>query len=315
MEKIIPIIILGPTASGKSKIGIKIAKALNGEIINADAMQIYKGFDVGTGKIREEEWEGITHHLISFLNPKETYSAGRYRIDCLKIIEEIKKRKKVPIIVGGTGFYIRALLKGIAPIPEVPKNLRNKLNKLISFYGCNYFYKFLSFLDPAYSKKVSKNDKQRIERALEVIFFSGKPFSNFFNNDFEKNDSFLNLKIGLYLEKEELKKRIIERVEKMIENGWLEEVKRLIDMQIPLSSQSFKSIGYIEMAEVLEGKLNLAQAKEIIIKKTVSYAKRQMVWFKKEKDVLWVKAKDLELAFFSILRYIKEKTEGEGYDK
>ncbi len=315
MGKIIPIIILGPTASGKSKIGIKIAKALNGEVINADAMQIYKGFDIGTGKIKENEWEGITHHLISFLVPIETYSAGRYRIDCLKIIDEIKKRKKVPIIVGGTGFYIRTLLKGIAPIPEVPKNLRNKLNKLISSYGCNYFYKFLSFLDPIYSKKVSKNDKQRIERALEVIFFSGKPFSNFFNNDFEKRDSFENLKIGLYLEKEELKKRIRDRVEKMIESGWLEEVKRLIDMQIPLNSQSFKSIGYIEMAEVLEGKLNLAQAKEIIIKKTISYAKRQIVWFKKEKEVFWIKAKDLELAFFSILRYIKEKTEGEGYDK
>ena len=276
MENIIPVIILGPTASGKSEIAIKLANVLNGEIINADSMQIYKGFDIGTGKLNEKEREGIKHHLISFLNPEEEYSAGKYRKDCLRIIEEIKKRGKIPIIVGGTGFYIRTLLKGIAPIPEIPKKLRDRLNKIISSYGCEYFYRFLSVLDPVYIKKISKNDKQRIERAIEVIFFSGKSFSSFFNDELNKNDSFENIKIGLFLEKEELKRRIAERVEKMIRNGWLEEVKNLIDMKIPINSQSFKSIGYREMAYVLEGKLNLDQAKEVIIRKTFLYAKRQM---------------------------------------
>jgi len=313
LENIIPVIILGPTASGKSEIAIKLANVLNGEIINADSMQIYKGFDIGTGKLNEKEREGIKHHLISFLNPEEEYSAGKYRKDCLRIIEEIKKRGKIPIIVGGTGFYIRTLLKGIAPIPEIPKKLRDRLNKIISSYGCEYFYRFLSVLDPVYIKKISKNDKQRIERAIEVIFFSGKSFSSFFNDELNKNDSFENIKIGLFLEKEELKRRIAERVEKMIRNGWLEEVKNLIDMKIPINSQSFKSIGYREMAYVLEGKLNLDQAKEVIIRKTFLYAKRQMTWFKKEKNVHWIKSNDLELAFFSALRYIKEKKEGELY--
>jgi len=313
LENIIPVIILGPTASGKSEIAIKLANVLNGEIINADSMQIYKGFDIGKGKLNAKEREGIKHDMISFLNPEEEYSAGKYRKDCLRIIEEIKKRGKIPIIVGGTGFYIRTLLKGIAPIPEIPKKLRDRLNKIISSYGCEYFYRFLSVLDPVYIKKISKNDKQRIERAIEVIFFSGKSFSSFFNDELNKNDSFENIKIGLFLEKEELKRRIAERVEKMIRNGWLEEVKNLIDMKIPINSQSFKSIGYREMAYVLEGKLNLDQAKEVIIRKTFLYAKRQMTWFKKEKNVHWIKSNDLELAFFSALRYIKEKKEGELY--
>lgn len=306
MERI-PLIILGPTASGKSQISIKLARSLDGEIINADSMQIYKGLDIGTGKLKEKEWEGIKHHLISFLEPSENYSAGNFRRDALKIINKIMGEGKTPIIVGGTGFYIRTLLKGIAEIPQIPKNLRDNLNKLISFYGKDYFYRFLCFLDPVYSKKISKNDRQRIERALEVIFYSGKPFSNFFQEEPDKEDSFKNIKIGLYLEKEELKKRIGLRVEKMIEEGWPEEVKRLVERKIPLNSQSFKSIGYREIYEVLEGKLNLEKAKEIIIKKTIDYSKRQMTWFKKEKGVFWIKAKDPELAFFSALRYIKEK--------
>lgn len=278
-------------------------------------MQIYKGLDVGTGKLKPERWEGIKHHLLSFVEPDQNYSAGMYRRECLKILREIQGRGKVPIIVGGTGFYIRTLLKGLAEIPPIPQDLRKNINRLISIYGKEYFYRFLSFLDPVYAKKIDKNDRQRIERALEVIFYSGKPFSNFFGNEINREDSFENIKIGLFLEREELKKRISLRVEKMVEEGWLEEVKKLKERKIPLSSQCFKSIGYREMFEVLEGKLNLSQAKEIIIKKTVDYSKRQMTWFKRERDVFWIKAQDLELAFFSALRYIKEKIEGDIYDK
>lgn len=307
MKDILSVIILGPTASGKSHLAIKLAKSVDGEIINADAMQIYRGLDVGTGKLKKEEWEGVNHFLLSFVEPEQSYSAGMYRKDCLKILKEIKGRGKTPIIVGGTGFYIRTLLKGLANIPPVPLILRNGLNRLISLYGKEYFYKFLQFLDPSYSKKISKNDRQRIERALEVIFYTGIPFSKFFQDETEREDLFPNIKIGLYLEREELKKRIFTRVESMIEGGWLEEVKKLLERGVPLSCQAFKSIGYREIYEVLEGKLNLSQAKEIIVKKTLDYSKRQMTWFKKEKDVFWIKAQDEELAFFSALRYIKEK--------
>lgn len=307
MKDILSVIILGPTASGKSRLAIKLAKSVDGEIVNADAMQIYRGLDVGTGKLKPKQWEGIKHHLLSFVEPEQSYSAGMYRRDCLKILKEIKDRGKIPVIVGGTGFYIRTLLKGLADIPPVPGILRNGLNRLISIYGKEYFYKFLQFLDPSYSKKISRNDRQRIERALEVILYTGIPFSKFFQDETKREDLFPNIKIGLYLEREELKKRISTRVESMIEGGWLEEVKKLLERGVPLNCQAFKSIGYREIYEVLEGKLNLSQAKEIIVKKTLDYSKRQMTWFKKEKDVFWIKAQDEELAFFSALRYIKEK--------
>lgn len=313
MKKIVSIILLGPTASGKSEISIKLAKNLNGEILNADAMQIYKGLDIGTGKLEEEEWCGIEHHLISFLEPQETFSAGKYRIEALKIINKIKEKGKIPIIVGGTGFYISALLRGLAPIPDIPKRIRDKLNNLISIYGLSYFHKILSFTDPYYSKKISCKDRQRIERALEVIFYTGIKFSKYFEKNNFDEDSFENIKIGLFLDKEELKKRISERISKMIEKGWLGEVKRLMDLKISKDTQCFKSIGYREIMDVLDGKLSLEEAKKIIIKKTIAYAKRQMTWFKKEKDIYWIKANDLELAFFSALRYYKEKTKGEEY--
>lgn len=315
MEDNKPVIILGPTASGKSILSIRLAKNLNGEIVNADSMQIYKGFDIGTGKLKEEDFKDIRHHLLSFVDPEKKYSAGKYRKDALKIIKEIISKDKIPIIVGGTGFYIRTLLKGIAYIPDVPEEIRKNLNKWIYLHGTDYLYKMLSFIDPIYSKKINIKDKQRIERALEVIIFTGRPFSYYFKKEMEGEDLFPNIKIGLYLEKEELKKRIKERVERMIENGWLEEVKKLLDKKIPLDCQAFKSIGYGEMVKVLEGQYNLGQAIEIITRKTIAYSKRQMTWFKKEKDVFWIKAQDSELAFFSSLRYIKEKSRGEGYVK
>ncbi|MEJ5165891.1 MAG: tRNA (adenosine(37)-N6)-dimethylallyltransferase MiaA, partial [Thermoanaerobaculia bacterium] len=198
MRNVPPIIILGPTASGKSQLAIKLAKAIEGEIVNADAMQIYKGLDVGTGKLKPERWEGVRHHLLSFVEPDQSYSAGMYRKDCLKILKEIQGRGRVPVIVGGTGFYIRTLLKGLAEIPPIPQDLRKNINRLISLYGKEYFYRFLAFLDPVYSKKISINDKQRIERALEVILYSGKPFSKFFRDEMSREDAFTNIKIGLF---------------------------------------------------------------------------------------------------------------------
>lgn len=313
MKRIVSIILLGPTASGKSEISIKLAKNLNGEVINADAMQIYKGLDIGTGKLVEEERCGIEHHLISFLEPQETFSAGKYRIEALKIINKIKEKGKIPIIVGGTGFYITSLLRGLAPIPDIPKRIRDKLNNLISIYGLSYFYKILSFTDTDYSKKISCKDRQRIERALEVVFYTGIKFSKYFEKNNFDEDSFENIKIGLFLDKEELKKRISERIDRMLEKGWLGEVKRLMDLKISRNLQCFKSIGYREIMDVLDCKLNLTEAKKIIIKKTIAYAKRQMTWFKKEKNIYWIKAYDLELAFFSALRYYKEKIKGEEY--
>lgn len=306
---------MGPTATGKSELALKICKAINGEVINADAMQIYKGLDIGTSKLKEEEWEGIPHHLFSFLEPYESYSSGRFLNDALKIIEDIKKRGKFPVIVGGTGFYIKSLLKGLDEIPQIEKNFRLHLKKLIENKGKENFYKILSFLDPVYAKKISKNDKQRIERALEVIFITGKRFSDFFKGANEREDRFPSIKIGLFLKKEELKKKIELRVKKMLKEGWIREVKNLIEKNISPESQSFKSIGYRELLMVIEGKLKIEEAEKIIIKKTIAYAKRQMTWFKKDKDIFWINSSDMELAFLTALRYIKEKIKGEFYGK
>ncbi len=306
----LPIIVLGPTGVGKSLFSIKLAKELKGEIINADSMQIYEGLDIGTAKLKEEEWEGIPHHLFSFISPEKPFSAGKYREKAIQIIENLRKNNKRPIIVGGTGFYIRTLLKGLDPIPEIPLGFRKKLKKLIERGNLSYFYKILFSLDKNFAQKISNNDVQRIERAIEVIFYTGKPLSFFLKGKDKKADDFPTIKIGLFLPKKDLKNKIILRVKEMLKEGWVEEVKELLKKGISTDSQAFKSIGYREIKELLEGKINLEEAKEKIIKNTISYAKRQMTWFKREEGVFWVFAKNLELAIFIALRYIKRKDKG-----
>ncbi len=303
------IAILGPTASGKTDIGIKLAKKIDGEIVSCDSMQIYKYMDIGTAKPKKEELDGIPYHLIDIVFPDEEFNAGIYRKMARNIIKDIEKRGKLPIIVGGTGLYFRTLryrLHSIGKSDTLRKSFEVKAKK----EGIESLYKELLILDPEYALSISKQDEKRIIRALEVIKISGQKFSTLSNTWAKKQDrdEFSNKFIVfiLYKKREILYKDINKRVDKMIEDGLVNEVKDLLDMGYSKNLNSMAAIGYKEIINYLEGRYSLEDAVNLIKKNTRHYAKRQFTWFRKEEDAIWIDSEDKSRALNEILDYLRE---------
>ncbi len=283
------IVIIGPTASGKTELSISLASKIGGEIISADSRQIYIGMDIGTAKPTREQQSKITHHLLDVITPDKNYSAKEFVISAMKAVVEIKGRKKIPIIVGGTGLYIRALFEGIFDHPPIPKGVRKALIQELKKKGIGYLYKRLEEVDELSAKRISPNDKQRIIRALEVYKFTGKPISELQK---ESKISPLNpLYIGIYMPRDILRERIEKRVKKMFETGFMEEVKALLNKGYGIDSPGFFSIGYREACEIIQGNLSMEEGIKKIIKSTIQYAKRQMTWFRRISGVYWVSKK------------------------
>lgn len=281
------IIILGPTATGKTGLSIELAKQLNTEIVNADSMYIYKDLDIGTAKPTTDEMQGITHHLISFVEPTDAFNVSEYRDHAIKIIDDIKGRNLIPIVVGGTGFYIDSLIKNYS-YGGVEKNidLRNSLQKELELYGKEYLYNKLKDLDIDSYNKLHINDTKRIIRALEIVMLSGNKKSNTINNE---DPIFKNpLIIGLNMPRDILYDRINKRVDIMVNNGLIEEVKGLLSRGLtPENHQSMKGIGYKEICDYLNGIVTLEDAIENIKQHTRNYAKRQITWFKRNDNINW----------------------------
>uniref|UniRef100_A0A7V4JR99 tRNA dimethylallyltransferase n=1 Tax=Thermodesulfobacterium geofontis TaxID=1295609 RepID=A0A7V4JR99_9BACT len=300
MENIIAIV--GPTGVGKSELAVFLGEKLNGEIINFDSLQFYKELNIGTAKPGEEERKRVPHHLYDLLELNEEFNAAKFVEIADNLIKEIWKRGKIPIFVGGTGLYLRALEYGLFPIDvekEIRENLRKRANQDLSS-----LYEELKKLDPEYAQKISPKDKVRIARALEVIYTSGKPFSYFHKrNPFFGKKRYNLIKIGLNLPRKELYKKINLRVIKMIEKGWIEEVKKLLEKGYSIELKPFKAIGYKYIIHYLQGKLSLERAIELIQRDTRRYAKRQLTWFKKELDIYWFSPNEKE----KILNFLKEK--------
>ncbi|MCX8094635.1 MAG: tRNA (adenosine(37)-N6)-dimethylallyltransferase MiaA [Caldisericia bacterium] len=292
----------GPTGVGKSEVGIKLAKKINGEILSCDAFQIYKFMDIGTNKIKKEEMEGVPHHMIDIINPNEEFSSALYKEIGLKKIDEIINRKKLPIIVGGTGLYLRTLLY-FEP-PEKNESIRNFLLERVEKEGLQSLYDELQIVDPDYANKISKNDKKRIVRALEVYYIYKKPFSSFQN----KIERFESLKFALIMDRKLLYERIERRVEKMFKSGLIDEVK-YIEENFGFSKTSIKAIGYQEILKYLKGEITLDNCKKEIIKKTKEYARKQIIWLKKEKDIIFINIqdKDIERVVKDILEIVRNK--------
>ncbi|MGA2418015.1 MAG: tRNA (adenosine(37)-N6)-dimethylallyltransferase MiaA [Candidatus Staskawiczbacteria bacterium] len=278
------IVILGPTASGKTDLSIKLAKKYNGEIISADSRQIYRGMDIGTAK--PLNLQGIPHYLLDIKNPNQLYSVGEYKKDAIKAIENIIKRKKMPILVGGTGLYIKAAAENL-DIPKVEANplLRKKIERDIQKNGLDFVFKKLIALDPEAAYIIDPKNPRRVIRALEITLLTKKPFSQ---QRKMGNPLFDVLEIGISVPKEKLRGRINQRAKIMIKNGLINEVKELIK-KYGDNQQAFDAIGYREIIEYLNNKLTLEQATEIIKINTWHYAKRQMTWFKRDKKIHWVK--------------------------
>ena len=271
------ILISGPTASGKSNFAIKLAKKINGEIINADSMQVYKELKILTARPNLKERKQIKHHLYGFLSVRKKFSTGQWLKQAFKIIKEIQKRNKIPILVGGTGLYFKAITDGLVKIPKVTIKKRKTIINIQKKLGQANFYKRLIKLDPKIIEFVNPNDTQRSIRAYEVKWYTKKSLLDWYKDTkslFGKDDF---VKIYLDCPRDLLLNRIKIRAKKMLPEG-IKEVKRLIGIKIPLSNSSTKIIGVAEIKKLLEKKLNKDQAIELIVIKTRQYAKRQATW-------------------------------------
>ena len=274
------VVILGPTASGKSDLAIKLAEKFNGEIISADSRQVYQEMDIGTAKI-EIKKVMIPHYLIDIIKPNQEFTLAQYKKLAVKIIKDIQKRGKLPFLVGGTGLYIQSVIDNLQ-IPKVKpdKKLRNKLEKLTNQELCQQLKK----LDPLSDATIDHRNKRRLIRALEVCLITKKPFSKQRKKD---KPLFDVCQIGIKSNKKTLEKRINQRVGKMFEAGLIEEVKKLAQKYSP-DLPSMSGIGYQEIIPYLQGEITLEQAKELIKQHSRQYARRQMSWFRRDKRIIWV---------------------------
>lgn len=292
MQKEKVIVICGPTASGKTALSIELAKKINGEIVSGDSMQIYKDMDIGTAKPTKEEMQGIKHYLIDFVSPDKRYSVADYKQDAKKMIREIIKKGKVPIIVGGTGLYIDSLIYEIDyPNIEFDEKYREKLENEVNEKGLEELYERARKIDEKAIEKISKNDKKRILRILEIYHATGK---NKTEQEIESRKKEVEYDYKVYAlkwDREKLYERINKRVDIMIEQGLIEEVKSVYKKynKFPTAMQG---LGYKEVVEYLENKTTKEEMIEIIKQETRRYAKRQMTWFRKNKQTIWLNAEN-----------------------
>lgn len=288
MQKPTVIVICGPTASGKTALSIELAKKINGEIISADSMQIYKDMDIGTAKPDSEEMQGIKHYLLDFVKPDTRYSVAEFKIDATNAIEEILQKGKVPIVVGGTGLYVDTLIYGIQYNDiKIDEEYRKELEEIAEKQGLEVLYKKAQEIDEKAMEKISPNDKKRIMRVLEIYKATGKTKTEQ-EAESRKNGVKYDYKVfALNMDREILYNRINLRVDLMIEKGLIEEVQNLKEKynQFPTAMQG---LGYKEVVEYLENKTTKEEMIEKIKMETRRYAKRQLTWFRKNKDTIWI---------------------------
>ena len=308
------IILAGPTASGKTSVSIDLAKRLGGEIISADSMQVYKYMDVGTAKISVEEMQGVKHHLIDVLDPKEDFNIVKFQNMVKCSIEEIVKNGHIPILVGGTGFYIQSIIYDIDFNNEDDNSsIRKELEEEYDTYGADFMYEKLKKIDSVSAGIIHKNNKKRIIRAIEFFLINNEPISSHNEVQRKKNSPYDYRFFVLNPPRDILYERINKRVNIMVENGLVDEVKKLREMGLSMENISMQGIGYKEIIEYLDGEVSLESAIENIKQNTRHMAKRQVTWFKREKDVIYVDPFSFE-SNEKIVDYMIEKINTERID-
>ena len=301
-----PLIVLtGPTAVGKTNLSIALAKAVNGEIISADSMQVYKKMDIGSAKIRPEEMDGVTHYLVDVLNPKEEFHIVKFQQMAKAAMEEIYAKGKIPILVGGTGFYIQAVTKDIDFTGAEQENeYRKKLETLAKEKGGEVLHRMLKDVDPKSAEAIHAHNTKRVIRALEFYHQNGTPISAH-NEEQKQNESPYQLAyFVLNMPRELLYKRIDLRVDQMLEEGLLEEVKELQKDGCCRGMVSMQGLGYKEILDYLEGKYSLEEAVRILKRDTRHFAKRQLTWFRREQEVVWVQKEEFDYDENRILTFM-----------
>lgn len=276
--------VLGPTASGKSDLALGLAERFGGEIVNFDSLQVYRGLDVGTAKTPMEARRGIPHHLIDILNPLEVFDAGQFAGRARAVLEEIGARGRLPVLAGGTGFYLRALLEGLAPGPGRDEGLRRRLNAMEERRE-GRLHGLLRRWDPATAARIHPRDRQKLVRAVEICVLARRPASELFAGGAAGLKGFRVLKLGLSPAREALRARIRLRTRAMFAHGLVEEVRGLLAAGLPADAKPLESIGYKEACAVVAGRLSPEQAEELTFYATCQYAKRQATWFRREADL------------------------------
>jgi tRNA dimethylallyltransferase len=279
--------LVGPTASGKSELALAVAERFGGEIVNYDSVQVYRGFDIGTAKLTAAERRGIPHHALDIADAGEVFTAGDYARVGREILAGIRGRGCLPVLVGGTGFYLRALLEGLFPGPERDEALRRRLEQRASLRPVGYLHRVLSRLDAASARRIHANDTQKLIRAIEVCLIEGKPMSELWGRGTDALEGFRVLRVGLDPGRELLVERIGRRAERMFEQGLVEETRRLLQGGVSREARPFGSLGYSEALGEIDGRLTRGEAVELTARMTRRYAKRQMTWFRREPGVEW----------------------------
>ena len=288
-EKISPLIaVVGPTASGKSALGIWLAQKLGGEVLGCDSTQMYRGFDVGTAKPTMGERQGVAHHLIDVLEPNDEATAGGYRERAIEVLNGLRERQRLPIFTVGTGLYLRVLLEGLAEVPLRSEPLRDRLRKRAGGKSAGHLHRMLKKLDPETAKKIVPTDEQKLLRAVEVCLLTKKPLSEVYQGGRKPLEGWRAIKIGLQPKREKLYEQVHARTDAMLERGWMEEVRGLMESGMPAKAKPFDFIGYKELRAVLAKEMELEEARAAIQQATRRYAKRQMTWFRREQGVHWL---------------------------
>jgi tRNA dimethylallyltransferase len=279
--------IVGPTAAGKSALALALAEPLGGEIVNYDSVQLYRGFDIGSGKLAPEERRGIPHHLLDCLEAEQPFTAGDFRREALGVLAEIKERARLPVFVGGTGLYLRAVLMGLFDGPSRSEELRSRLRALAERRGREFLHRLLKRLDGEAAARIQPRDTQKIVRALEVCILARTPISKMQARGRSGLEGYRVVKVGLQPERRQLCQRINRRVEGMFAQGLVEETRALLARQDSSRIKALGALGYRQAAAVVRGQLSLREAILQTQVATRRYAKRQMTWFRREAGIIW----------------------------
>ncbi len=279
--------VLGPTATGKSALSLALAERFDGEIVNCDSTAVYRGFDIGTDKVPVDDRRGIPHHLIDIVDPTSVYTAADFARDASRIIHEIHACGRLPIVVGGTGFYYRALTRGIFPGPGRDAELRGRLEAIARRRGTAMLHRMLRRVDPPSAARILPGDLKRIVRALEVFFLTGRPLTAHFADTVSPIAGMEIVASALWLPRADIARRVARRVDEQFARGLLDEIRGLLAAGVPESAQPFGGLVYRQALEHLHGVRDEAATRALIVQENLRYARRQLIWFRKEPNLQW----------------------------
>jgi tRNA dimethylallyltransferase len=299
--------ILGPTASGKSALALRLAQDLNGEIINCDSTAVFRGFDIGTDKVPVAERQGIPHHLIDIADPTEEYTAARFANDAAAAIRDIQARGRLPFVVGGTGFYYRALTRGLFPGPGRNQAVRSRLEGIAERHGIPFVHRMLARIDPESAERIHPRDLKRIVRALEIFAVTGRPLTAHFEQTASPIPGMRVIGVALRLPAEQTSERVTRRVDQQFARGLLDEIRGLLASGVPETARPFGGLVYRQALDHLHGVRDEAATRALIAQENRRYARRQLIWFRKEPNLTWFDGPGESLATITAVRSLIEE--------